>query len=280
MAGGNLGQPESGMEGETIMEPGKRLPGKVAIVTGGASGIGEEAARLFALHGASVVLCDLQDEAGRRVADEIIVAGGAAEYRHLNVTSEDEWIALVADVEAKHGRIDVLCNVAGIAGGIDPANGKRARMELPGLTLDSWNQVMAVNAAAVFLGTKTVHAAMKRAGGGSIINISSICGIVGSFGNAAYNASKGAVRIFSKSAALQYAKDQIRVNSVHPGFVDTPLARPGLVGDAGKTRMDATPLGRYGKPSDIAFGCLYLASDETAWMTGSELVIDGGMTAN
>ena len=153
-------------------------------------------------------------------------------------------------------------------------------MDLPNLSLDSWNQVMAVNSTGVFLGTKAVHAAMKRAGGGSIINISSICGIVGSFGNAAYNASKGAVRIFTKSAALQYAKDQIRVNSVHPGFVETPLAAPGLVGTPGKARMDATPLGRYGKPSDIAFGCLYLASDETAWMTGSELVIDGGMTAN
>jgi NAD(P)-dependent dehydrogenase (short-subunit alcohol dehydrogenase family) len=262
------------------MEPGKRLPGKIAIITGGASGIGEAAARLFAIHGASVVLCDLQDALGTQVAGEIVAAGGAAEYRHLDVTQEDGWTALVADVEAKYGRIDALCNVAGIGGGIDPASGKKARMELPGLSLESWNQVMAVNSTGVFLGTKAVHAAMKRAGGGSVINISSICGIVGSFGNAAYNASKGAVRIFTKSAALQYAKDQIRVNSVHPGFVETPLAAPGLVGVPGKTRMDATPLGRYGKPSDIAYGCLYLASDETAWMTGSELVIDGGMTAN
>jgi NAD(P)-dependent dehydrogenase (short-subunit alcohol dehydrogenase family) len=262
------------------MEPGKRLPGKVAIVTGGASGIGEATARIFAAHGASVVLCDLQDELGVRVAGELVAAGGTGEYRHLDATQEDQWIALVDYVEAKYGRVDVLCNIAGIAGGIDTASGKKARMELPGLSLDSWNQVMAVNAAGVFLGTKSVHAAMKRAGGGSIINISSICGIVGSFGNAAYNASKGAVRIFSKSAALQYAKDAIRVNSVHPGFVETPLAAPGLVGSPGKTRMDATPLGRYGKPSDIAFGCLYLASDEPAWMTGSELVIDGGMTAN
>jgi NAD(P)-dependent dehydrogenase (short-subunit alcohol dehydrogenase family) len=262
------------------MEPGKRLPGKVAIVTGGSSGIGEETARVFARHGATVVLCDLQDELGEAVASEIVTAGGKGEYRHLDVTDEDEWIALVEDVEAKYGRIDVLCNIAGIGRGIDPATGKRASMDLPDLSLDSWNQVMAVNAAGVFLGTKMVHAAMKRAGGGSIINISSICGLVGSFGNAAYNASKGAVRIFSKSAALQYAKDLIRVNSVHPGFVDTPLARPGLAGNAGKARMDATPLGRYGKPSDIAYGCLYLASDEAAWMTGSELVIDGGMTAN
>ncbi len=262
------------------MEPGKRLMGKVAIVTGGASGIGEETARLFAVHGATVVLCDLQDELGSGVAGDIVAAGGAAEYRHLDTRQEDEWTALVEDVEGKYGRIDVLCNIAGIGGAVDTATGKKARMELPGLSLDSWNQVMAVNAARVFLGTKAVHSAMKRVAGGSIINISSICGLVGSFGNAAYNASKGAVRIFTKSAALQYAKDQIRVNSVHPGFVETPLAAPGLVGNPGKTRMDATPLGRYGKPSDIAYGCLYLASDETAWMTGSELVIDGGMTAN
>ena len=262
------------------MEPGKRLDGKVAIITGGASGIGEATARLFALHGATVVLCDLQDALGSGVAGDIVAAGGSAEYRHLDTRQEDEWTALVEEVEGKYGRIDVLCNIAGIGGGVDTATGKKARMELPGLTLDSWNQVMAVNAAGVFLGTKAVHSAMKRAAGGSIINISSICGLVGSFGNAAYNASKGAVRIFTKSAALQYAKDQIRVNSVHPGFVETPLAAPGLVGGPGKTRMDATPLGRYGKPSDIAYGCLYLASDETAWMTGSELVIDGGMTAN
>ena len=262
------------------MEPGKRLPGKVAIITGGASGIGEATARIFAAHGASVVLCDLQDALGMKIANEIVAAGGTAEYRHLNVTLEDEWTALVETVEAKYGRIDVLCNVAGIGSGVDTASGKKARMGLPGLSLDSWNQVMAVNSTGVFLGTKAVHGAMQRAGSGSIINISSICGIVGSFGNAAYNASKGAVRIFTKSAALQYAKDQIRVNSVHPGFVETPLAAPGLVGNPGKTRMDATPLGRCGKPSDIAFGCLYLASDETQWMTGSELVIDGGMTAN
>lgn len=263
------------------MEPGKRLPGKVAIVTGGASGIGAETARTFARHGASVVLCDLQDELGLTVAGEIVAAGDVGEYRHLDVTQEDAWTALASDVEAKYGRIDILCNIAGIASGIDAATSARTSMVLPGLSLDSWNQVMAVNAAGVFLGTKAVYPAMKRVGGGSIINISSICGIVGSFGNAAYNASKGAVRIFSKSAALQYAKDLIRVNSVHPGFVDTPLARPGLLGNvSGKARMDATPLGRFGKPSDIALGCLYLASDDAAWVTGSELVIDGGMTAN
>ena len=267
------------------MEPGKRLPGKVAIVTGGASGIGAETARTFARHGATVVLCDMQDDLGQTVAHEIRDAGGAATYHTLNVCDEAQWIALAATVERAHGRIDILGNIAGISGrpaGVTvQASGIMTGMGLAEQTLESWNRIMEVNATGVFLGTKSVIPAMQRAGGGSIINISSICGIVGSFANAAYHASKGAVRIFSKSAALQYAKDQIRVNSVHPGFVDTPMARPGLLGnESGKARMDATPLGRFGKPSDIALGCLYLASDDAAWVTGSELVIDGGMTAH
>ena len=267
------------------MQPGKRLPGKVAIVSGGASGIGAETARVFALHGASVVLCDLQNDLGETVAQSIRDDGGVAEYRTLDVCDEAQWIALVSDVERKYGKVTVLGNIAGIsgrpAGMTVQASGVMTGMALADQTLESWNRIMEVNSTGVFLGTKSVIPAMQRAGGGSIINISSICGIVGSFANAAYHASKGAVRIFSKSAALQYAKDQIRVNSVHPGFVDTPMARPGLLGnESGKARMDATPLGRFGKPIDIAMGCLYLASDEAAWVTGSELVIDGGMTAN
>jgi cyclopentanol dehydrogenase len=267
------------------MQPGNRLPGKVAIITGGASGIGEETAHLFAAHGASVVLCDVQDDLGRSVAHEITDGGGVAEFRTLDVCNEGQWITLIAEVERKFGRIDILGNIAGISGrpaGVTvQASGVMTGMSLAEQTLESWNRIMEVNSTGVFLGTKHVIPAMQRAGGGSIINISSICGIVGSFANAAYHASKGAVRIFSKSAALQYAKDQIRVNSVHPGFVDTPMARPGLLGnESGKARMDATPLGRFGKPIDIALGCLYLASDEASWVTGSELVIDGGMTAN
>ena len=266
------------------MQPGKRLLDKVAIVTGGASGIGAETARVFAMHGATVVLCDVQDELGRGVAQEIADAGGAAEYRSLDVCSEQQWLALVAETERRHGKIDVLGNIAGISGrpaGMTIQTGTISGVALAEQTLESWNRIMEVNATGVFLGTKSVIPAMQRAGGGSIINISSICGIVGSFANAAYHASKGAVRIFSKSAALQYARDQIRVNSIHPGFVDTPMARPGLLGnESGKARMDATPLGRFGKPIDIAMGCLYLASDEASWVTGSELVIDGGMTAN
>jgi NAD(P)-dependent dehydrogenase (short-subunit alcohol dehydrogenase family) len=231
------------------------------------------------------VLCDVQDDLGRAVVREIADDGRLAEYRTLDVRAEDQWIALVSDVERKFGKINVLCNIAGIsgrpAGMTVQASGVMTGMALADQTLESWNQIMEVNSTGVFLGTKSVIPAMQRAGGGSIVNISSICGIVGSFANAAYHASKGAVRIFSKSAALQYAKDQIRVNSVHPGFVDTPMARPGLLGnESGKARMDATPLGRFGKPIDIAQGCLYLASDEASWVTGSELVIDGGMTAN
>ncbi len=241
------------------MQPGKRLPGKVAIVTGGASGIGEATARLFAQHGASVVLCDVQDDLGRGVAAEIVAGGDVAEYRTLDVRSEDQWIALVADVERKYGKVDILGNIAGVsgrpAGMTVQASGVMTGMALAEQSLESWNHIMEVNSTGVFLGTKSVIPAMQRAGGGSIFNISSICGIVGSFANAAYHASKGAVRIFSKSAALQYAKDQIRVNSVHPGFVDTPMARPGLLGnESGKARMDATPLGRFGKPIDIALG--------------------------
>jgi NAD(P)-dependent dehydrogenase (short-subunit alcohol dehydrogenase family) len=265
------------------MASDKRLFDKVAIVTGGASGIGAETARLFGSHGASVVLCDVQDDLGRAVAKEITDAGGIAEYRPLDVAKEDQWIALVAATEKTYGRIDILGNIAGISGrpGPEVPIGTLTGVALVDQTLEGWNRIMEINATGTFLGTKTVIPAMQRAGGGSIINISSICGIVGSFANAAYHASKGAVRIFSKSAAIQYAKDQIRVNSIHPGFVDTPMARPGLRGnESGKARMDATPLGRFGKPSDIAFGCLYLASDEAAWVTGSELVIDGGMTAN
>jgi NAD(P)-dependent dehydrogenase (short-subunit alcohol dehydrogenase family) len=265
------------------MQPGKRLIGKVAIVSGGASGIGAETARQFATHGATVVLCDMQDELGLGVTREINDAGGTAEYRTLDVCSEEAWIALVAYTEQKFGRVDVLGNIAGISGrppGMTVQTGNISGTELKDQTLESWNRIMEVNSTGVFLGTKSVIPAMQRAGGGSIINISSICGIIGSFANAAYHASKGAVRIFSKSAAVQYAKDQIRVNSIHPGFVDTPMARPGLLGnESGKARMDATPLGRFGKPYDIAMGCLYLASDESSWVTGAELVIDGGLVA-
>lgn len=265
------------------MDIGKRLNDKVAIVTGGASGIGAETARVFAAHGASVVVCDLQRSLGEEVVAGIAEQEGDAVFRSLDVTDEAAWEALVAYVEERFGGLHILCNIAGISGRDPTQNIQTSQTAGPRLaeqSLESWNQVMDINATGTFLGTRAAIDAMTRSGGGSIINISSICGIVGSFANAAYHASKGAVRIFSKAAAVQYAPEQIRVNSIHPGFVETPMTRPGHSNpDVAKTRLAATPLGRFGQPRDIAMGCLFLASDESAWMTGSELVIDGGMTA-
>ncbi|MFT6580269.1 MAG: SDR family NAD(P)-dependent oxidoreductase [Alphaproteobacteria bacterium] len=267
-----------------MMETGTRMAGKVAIVTGGASGIGAETARIFAAQGATVVVCDVNAALGQSIVDGICENGGAAIFRTLEVTDEAQWVALIAETETAYGKVDVLTNIAGISGR-DPRQNIQTTPTAGGLledqSLENWNQVMAVNATGTFLGTKNIIPAMRRAGGGSVVNISSICGIVGSFSNAAYHASKGAVRIFSKSAAIQYASDHIRVNSIHPGFVDTPMTKPGHDNpEVAQQRMDATPLGRFGSPRDIANGCLYLASDESSWVTGSELVIDGGMTAN
>ena len=266
------------------MKTGDRLTGKVAIVTGGASGIGAETARVFAAEGAKVIVCDVNAALGQAVVDAIGDSGGAAIFRPLDVTDEGQWAALVAEVGETYARLDVLTNIAGISGR-DPQQNIQTTLTAGGLledqTLEKWNQIMEVNATGTFLGTKSAIAPMRRSGGGSIINISSICGIIGSFANAAYHASKGAVRIFSKAAAIQYADAGIRVNSIHPGFVDTPMTRPGHANpDVVKQRIEATPLGRFGTPRDIAMGCLYLASDESSWVTGSELVIDGGMTAN
>ena len=266
------------------MQPGKRLEGKVAIVTGGASGIGAETARSFALHGARVMLTDANVALGECVVHEITTAGGIAKFIEQDVRKEAQWVRIANATETSFGRLDILCNIAGISGRDPKLNIQTSLTAGPRLaeqTLEQWNLVMEINATGVFLGTKAVIPAMQRAGAGSIINISSICGIVGSHANAAYHASKGAVRIFSKAAAIQYAPDKIRVNSVHPGFVDTPMTKPGHSNpDVARQRLQATPLGRFGTPADIAAGCLYLASDESAWVTGSELVIDGGMTAN
>ncbi len=251
------------------------------MVTGGASGIGAETARQFGLQGARVVVSDINADLGQSATEQIVDDGGTAIFKVLDVSDEHQWIALVSEIEDQFGKLDVLVNSAGISGR-DPGQAfQPAALRLEDLSLEIWNKVLDINATGVFLGTKHAIAPMRRAGSGSIINISSICGIVGSFANAAYHASKGAVRIFSKAAAVQYAGERIRVNSVHPGFVDTPMTAPGHANpEVVATRMAATPLGRFGTPWDIAMACLYLASDESAWMTGSELVIDGGMTAN
>jgi NAD(P)-dependent dehydrogenase (short-subunit alcohol dehydrogenase family) len=266
------------------MQPGKRLVGKVAIVTGAASGIGAETARLFAEHGAAVLLTDVSALTGEAVVKQICEAGGTATFAEQDVRSEGRWAEVISQAERTYGRVDILCNIAGISGRDPKLNiqtGLTAGPRLTEQTLEQWNRVIDINATGVFLGTKAAIPAMQRTGGGSIINISSICGIIGSHANAAYHASKGAVRTFSKAAAIQYAPDKIRVNSVHPGFVDTPMTKPGHSNpEIAKMRLQATPLGRFGTPADIAAGCLYLASDEASWVTGSELVIDGGMTAN
>jgi len=266
------------------MEAGNRLAAKVAIVSGAASGIGAETARVFAAQGAKVVACDINEADGNAVVEAINAAGGEAIFRVLDVADEEQWQALVAETEATFGKVDVLANIAGVSGRdpnmvIQPS--VTSGVKLVEQSLENWNRIMDINATGTFLGAKYTIPAMIRAGGGSIVNISSICGIVGSHSSAAYHASKGAVRILSKAAAVQYAADGVRVNSVHPGFVDTAMTRPAHDNNTiAKQRMDATPLGRFGKPIDIAMGCLYLASDESSWVTGTELVIDGGMVAN
>jgi NAD(P)-dependent dehydrogenase (short-subunit alcohol dehydrogenase family) len=250
-----------------------RLEGKVALITGGASGIGAATARLYASEGARVAVADINDNLGHDVAKEI----GDALYQHLDTTDEAAWASTVAETLDRFGRLDILVNAAGISGRI-PGTAKAPSLEEQ--DLENWNTVMNVNSTGIFLGMKHVIAPMRAAGGGSIINISSIYGLVGSPHNIAYHASKGSVRLGTKSAAMQYASENIRVNSVHPGFVTSPMTQithddPEL----SKPRLDKTPMGRFGVPEDIANGCLFLASDESSWMTGAELVIDGGMTA-
>ena len=248
-----------------------RLEGKVAIITGGARGQGATEARMFAQEGARVVIGDIRDELGMQVEAEIRELGGEAVYLHLDVTSNDDWQRAIETAEQQFGKVDVLVNNAAIV----------LRKDIEETTSDDWDNIMEINAKGVFLGTKAVIPAMRRAGGGSIINISSISGLV-SIGPPAYIATKGAVRLFTKSTAIQYASENIRANSIHPGSVDTDMRREGM-GDQTpeeiQARIDNIPLGRVGTTEDISYGALFLASDESSFMTGSELVIDGGYTA-
>ena len=248
-----------------------RLQGKVAIITGGARGQGATEARMFAQEGASVVIGDVRDELGMQVEAEIRELGGEAVYLHLDVTNQDDWDRAIQTAEERFGKVDVLVNNAAIV----------LRKDIEETTGDDWDQIMDINAKGVFLGTKAVIPAMRRAGGGSIINISSISGLV-SIGPPAYIATKGAVRLFTKSTAIQYASENIRANSIHPGSVDTDMRREGLGSQTPEeiqARIDNIPLGRVGTTEDISYGALFLASDESSFMTGSELVIDGGYTA-
>ena len=253
-----------------------RVSGKVALITGGAMGIGEACARLFVNEGAAVAITDVDVERGNAIAADLSGAGRSAIFVEHDAGDEAAWRLAIDATVARFGRLDVVVNNAGLGIGGDVEHA----------SLDDWRRLMRVNLDGVFLGTKYGVQALKRFGGGSIINLSSIEGLVGDPNLAAYNSSKGGVRLLTKSAALYCAKAgyQIRVNSVHPGYIWTPMVENYLrsAGDveAGRRALDALhPVGHVGEPNDIAYGVLYLASDESKFMTGAELVIDGGYTA-
>jgi len=263
-----------------------RVQGKVALVTGGASGIGRACALLLGKEGATVIVTDVQDDLGKDTAAKIKQAGSDAIYLHQDVTSEDGWIGVIGEIKARFGRLDVLVNNAGIA----------IAGPVTAMSLADWRRQQAINLDGVFLGTKHALPLMRASGGGSIINMSSLAGLKGTAGLAGYCATKGGVRLFSKAVALEcaQAKDKVRVNSVHPGIIETPIwgaIAEGMPGEilsgsragANTPDLDAlslvtVPMGIKGLPEDIAEGVLYLASDASRYVTGTELVIDGGLS--
>ncbi|MCH8827545.1 MAG: glucose 1-dehydrogenase [Chloroflexi bacterium] len=247
-----------------------RLEGKVALISGGARGQGAAEAVLFASEGAAVVIGDLLENEGRQVEAQINESGGRALFVKLNVTSSDDWKNAVSKAVDTFGKLDVLINNAGIY----------SRTPIEDTTEEEWDRIMDVNAKGVFLGTKHSIKAMREAGGGSIVNVSSTAGLVGSGRGSAYSTSKGGVRLFTKNAAIQLAKDGIRSNSVHPGPIDTEMIADNIGTPEGlAASISRIPLGKVGTVDDVAYGVLFLASDESSFMTGSELVIDGGITA-
>ena len=247
-----------------------RLEGKVALITGGSRGQGATEAELFVKEGARVVIADILEPEGNAVVAQIREGGGDASFIKLDVTSEDDWQDAVEFTLNTYGRLDVLINNAAIY--------KRTPIVQTGL--DEWNQIMDINSTGVFLGTKHAVPAMQKSGGGSIINVSSTAGLVGSERGSAYGASKGSVRLFTKYTAIQHAGDGIRANSIHPGPIDTEMIADNISTPEGRAESESrVPLGRIGTVMDVAYGALFLASDESSFMTGAELVIDGGVTA-
>ena len=246
-----------------------RLDGKVAIISGGSKGQGAAEAKLFAEEGAKVVITDILDEEGKALESEIIASGGIASFFHVDVTRSSDWNDVVSFTQEAYGEINILVNNAGIL----------SRHGVVETTAEEWNRVNDINSKGVFLGTKAVIPAMRSAGGGSIVNISSIVAFIG-IGPAAYTASKGSVRLLTKSTAVQYGPEGIRCNSVHPGFILTDMTRDALSNSQiRKERLQLVPLQMLGTVMDVAYGVLYLASDESRYVTGSELVIDGGVIA-
>jgi NAD(P)-dependent dehydrogenase (short-subunit alcohol dehydrogenase family) len=257
-----------------------RLEGKTAFVTGAATGIrgevqgiGGATAWLFAREGAKVVVADINDDLGRRTVDQIRGEGHDALFLHLDVRQEAEWVAAIHTTVSVFGRLDILVNNAG--------TGTEARQTVEHTTVETWDGQMAVHAKGAFLGIKHSIPKMRKTGGGSIVNISSIHGIVGNRRHTAYQAAKGAVRILTKTAAVQYASDHIRVNSVHPGYTMTPMIAPMLSSQPKvvQASLEEVPMGRLASSDEVAYGILFLASDESSFVTGAELVIDGGVIA-
>jgi len=247
-----------------------RVSGKVALVTGAAMGMGEQHALGLAREGAKVIVADVESTKGEAVARAICKAGGEAIFRALDVRDEAQWQSVIADGTAEFGKIDVLVNNAGII----------VFKGVQDTTLEEWDRIFDINVKGVFLGTKHILPAMQAAGGGSIVNISSIYGIIGAPGSAAYQATKGAVRLLTKATAVDYAAFNIRVNSVHPGVIDTPMIKDLMVSDEIKLAATASvPLQRPAQPQEVTGAVLLLASDEASYMTGSEIVVDGGYTA-
>jgi len=245
-----------------------RLAGKVAIIPGAASGMGAATARMFAREGAKVVIADVMEHEGREVAH---ATGAAARFEKLDVTNEEDWGAVVAATTRHFGKLDVLVNNAGVSGSA----------EQDFYSTDAWHRIMAINATGVFFGIKHAVPAMQAGGGGSIVNLSSIAGIIGSeHVHMAYNASKAAVRLMTKSTAVQHAKDKIRANSVHPGVMP-PMRTSGRTADPAirAERMRVIPMGRPGEVDEVAYAVLFLASDESSYITGSEIHVDGGAIA-
>ncbi len=248
-----------------------RLDGKVAIITGGARGMGAEEARLFAREGATVVVGDVSEEEGRQLEAELNETGAEALFLRLDVTVEEEWREAIDTTLSRYGKLDVLVNNAGISGSFDPDI----------MSTDACDKLMEINAKGVFLGIKYAVPEMRKLGGGSIVNISSISGFVGQDNiHMGYNASKGAVRILTKSAAVQYAREGIRVNSVHPGIMPPMRTSVATADPELREQMLAkVPMGREGRREEVGYAVLFLASDEASYITGTELVVDGGFTA-
>ena len=246
------------------------VAGKVAIVTGGSSGIGAATARALARQGAAVVVTDVVDAAGEDLVRVLTDDGIEALYLHLDVADPAAWAAVIEQTETRFGHLDILVNNAGI--------GSMGDVETEDLA--TWDRVIAVDQTAVWLGMRAAIPAMRRAGGGSIVNVSSIFGAVGGFGGSiAYHAAKGAVRLMTKNAALRYAKEGIRINSMHPGFVQTPIIAPIEGTPIEDAILAQTPMGRLGRPEEIGEVIAFMASDRASYMTGSEIYVDGGWTA-